>query len=251
MAKLTLSYSDLYTKVGQFLGIDISGATNLAKVKDIVARAYRQFLYPINMQTGELHVWSFVKQFHTLNIQSGKWKYSLPTNFSDFLTVPQFDDSDGYNELTKLGPEQILELRVTGISTGFPTYFAVAPFVYDNQTGTMYELWLDPEPDGAYTLRFFYRIDPLRPDADTDLLIGGIRATEATLESCYAVAETQEDEVIGLHTQLANEAIQKLIRADVQDTSDLLGNLSRPKPTGYRWGTMVDVDTIYETEGGI
>lgn len=248
MARLVLTYSEIYTLISQFLG---EGDTASDATKAIVARGLRQFLYPIDARTGEIYVWSFVKQFYTINAVSGKYKYELPLDFSDFLTAPQFDDEQGYNELTKIAPEQILKIRAGSVSSGFPTYFAIAPFIYDNAIGTMYELWLDPVPDGAYLLKFLYRIDPLAPSASTDLLVGGVRATEAILESCYAVAETQQDEVIGLHSQLANEAIQKLIRADVQDTSDLLGNLSTPKPSGYRWGTMVDVDTVYSAEGGL
>lgn len=252
MGRLTLSYSDLYTHVSEFLGLGSSpGAADLAKVKAIVARAYRQFLYPINQRTGELHVWSFVKQFHTFSTVSGKYKYALPLDFSDFLDVPHFDDEQGYNELTKIAPEQIIEIRSGSVSSGFPLRFAIAPFVYDNEIGTMYEMWLDPEPDGAYLLKFFYRIDPLAPSATTDLLVGGIRATEAILETCLAVAERQEDDVAGLHSQESVRLIQELILADIQDTSDLLGNLSQPKPSGYRWGSMVDTDTVYETESGI
>lgn len=248
MSKLMLSYSELCTLISEFLGL---GSTASDATKAIIARGYRAFLYPIDMATGQLHIWSFVKQIHTINTVSSKWKYSLPINFSDFLDVPHFDDEKGYNELTKIAPEQILEIRAGSVSSGFPTYFALAPYTYDNETGTMYEMWLDPTPDGAYMLKFFYRIDPLAPSESTDLLVGGVKATEAILESCYAVAETQEDEVIGLHTQLANEAIQKLIRADIQDTSDLLGNMNQPKPSGYRWGTMVETADIYESEGSI
>lgn len=248
MSRLTLSYSDLHTLISQFLGL---GDTASNATKAIVARGYRSFLYPIDQQTGLLHIWSFVKQFCTINTVSGKWKYELPLNFSDFLDVPHFDNDQGYNELTKIAPEQILEIRAGSVSSGFPTYFAIAPFVYDNATGTMYEMWVDPKPDGVYMLKFFYRIDPLAPSADTDLLIGGVRAVEAILESCYAVAETQEDETIGLHNQLANEAIQKLIRADIQNETDFLGNLSRPKQKTNKWYSAVDPDNVYLSEGGI
>ena len=146
MGRLTLSYSELHTLISQFLG---EGDTASDAVKAIVARGYRSFLYPIDQQTGQLYCWSFVKQFYTISTVSGKYKYELPLNFSDFLTVPQFDDEVGYNELTKIAPEQIIEIRSASVSSGYPIYFAIAPFVYDNQIGTMYELWLDPVPDGG------------------------------------------------------------------------------------------------------
>jgi len=255
MASLILKLSDLYTNVSNLLCLTATGTaptdTNLTTCKDIVYRGYRQFLYPVNMQTGELHNWSFLKQLYVFPTQSGKWKYTLPSNFSDFLDQPHFDDSDGYNELTRLGPEQILELRKTGISSGFPTYFALAPYTFDDSTGTFYEMWIDPEPDGVYRLKFFYRIDPLKPENAADYLVGGVRASEAILENCLAVAEQQEDDIIGIHTQLANELTQKLIKSDIQEESDFLGNLTIPRPPMYRWYSAVDADEIYESEGGL
>ena len=177
-----------------------------------------------------------------MNTRSGKWKYELPADFSDFLDQPHFDDSKGYNELTRIGPEQIIELRNVGTTSGFPTYFALAPVSYDNETGTFYEMWLDPNPDGAYLLKFFYRIDPLKPENATDFLVGGVRASEAILESCLAVAESQEDDVLGIHTQLANDLTQKLIKSDIVEESDVLGNLNDVKPSGYRWYSASESD---------
>lgn len=248
MSRLTLTYSEIYTLVSQFLG---EGDTASTATKALVARGYRQFLYPIDIQTGELHVWSFVKQFHTINTVSGKYKYELPLDFSDFLDVPHFDDDQGYNELTKIAPEQIIELRAASVSTGFPVYFALAPFKYDNKIGTFYEMWIDPKPDGAYMLKFFYRIDPLKPEATTDLLVGGIRATEAILETCLAVAEKQEDEIAGIHSAESARLIQELIRTDIQDTTDFLGNLTQKRPLGYRWYSATNAETVYESEGGV
>ena len=252
MARLTLTYSDLYKKVSEFLGLGSSPTgTNLTKVKDIVARGYRQFLYPIDIRTDELHEWSFLKQFHTITTKNGQWKYALPKNFSDFIDVPHFDDEKSYKELTQLAPEQILEQRSATVSEGFPIYFALAPYTYDNSVGTFYEFWIDPVPDAAYVLKFFYRIDPLKPENDSDFLIGGIRATEAILESCLKVAEQQEDDKIDVHTQIADKLIQDLIKADIQNESDVLGNLSNPRPNLFRWYFTVNPDIVYESEGGL
>lgn len=255
MAQLVLTYQNLYDRVSHFLGLTAEGTSptgnDLTKCQDIVARAYRQFLYPIDSRTGELHDWSFLKQLYIFNTQSGKWKYSLPKLFSDIIENPHFDDTKAYNELTKITPGQILELRSASVSSGFPTYFAIAPFTYDQDTGTYYEMWLDPQPDGVYLLKFWYRIDPLKPSATTDSLVGGVKATEAILESCLAVAEQQEDNTIGIHTQLAESLIQKLIRSDVIEDSDYLGSLNQKKPFGYRWYLPVDTSIIYEDEGGI
>lgn len=255
MAKLTLSYSDLFTKVSNSVGMTTTGTaptgTNLTICKNIVARAYRQFLYPINRKTGELHNWSFVKQLHVIQTVVGKWKYELPTDFSDFITEPVFDDNVLYRELRRLAPEQILKNRSVSTTTSYPTHYALAPFVYDARTGTMYELWLDTAPDAVYVLKFYYRIDPFKPAEDNDLLIGGIRAVEAILETCLAVGEKDIDEQPGIHAAESTRLIQELIQADVQDTSDFLGNLATPGQRSVPWSSMVNTSEVYESEGGV
>jgi len=255
MATLELKLSDLYTRVSTFLGFTTvetaPTGTVLTQCKNIVYRGYRNFLYPIDSRTGDLHNWSFLKQLHVLKTQTGKWKYNLPVNFSDFLDKPHFDDSTGYNELTRIAPEQILELRTTSVSERPLAYYAIAPFTYDNDTGTFYEMWLDPEPDGEYILKFFYRIDPLKPENATDYLVGGMRASEAILENCLAIAEQQEDDNAGLHTQLAEQLTQKLIRCDIEEDSDFIGNLTQNYSNKYRNWKTINTDLVYEDEGGV
>jgi hypothetical protein len=250
MAKLTVSFNDLYTKVSEFLGLGSSPTgTDLTKVKDIVKRGYRMFLYPVDQLTGDIHHWSFVKQFYTLNITNGKWKYLLPEDFSDMISAPAFADDTAYPPLVKVGPEQMREARSLSTSIGFPKQYALAPFKYDLQTGTRYEFWVDPDPDGSYVINFWYRIDPDAPSDDADLLVGGIRGAEALIECCLAKAEQQEDDKVGMHTGLAKEALQSLIMTDIKDTSDFLGNLAHGKPSPYRWFNAIpknnSADNVY------
>jgi len=225
MARLTLSYEAVYKKVSEFLGIGSSPAgDDLTLVKDIVARGLRQFLYPIDQRSGQLHNWSFLTQYLTLNIKN-QWKYALPLDFSDLLTDIVYDTGDVLPPLKKRSAQQIKEMRNACDTSGWPQYYAIVPSRYDLEIGTVYELWLYPTPGQAYTLSMFYRIDPLRPSATTDLMVGGIKATEAILESCLAVAEKQEDDVVGLHSQEAENLVQKLIIADTNIDTDYIGNL--------------------------
>lgn len=255
MASLILTFADLYTRVSNFLGMTgptvAPTSTNLTVCKDIVYRGYRQFLYPVDSRTGETHDWSFLKQLHVFKTKSGQYKYSLPADFSDFITNPQYDDDGDYEELIKISPKQIQEIRSATTSGGYPVYFAIAPYTYDNDIGTMYELWLDPEPDGQYIMKFFYRIDPLKPENATDYVVGGVRASEAILQNCLAIAEQQEKDIVGMHTQLANELTQKLIRNDIQEDSDFLGNLGDKIRTPYKWPSAFGISEVYEDEGGV
>jgi len=251
MARLTLSYEDIYKKVSEFLGLGSSPTgTNLTKVKDIVARGYRQFLYPIDQRDGELHEWNFLRQYWTLNTTGSKWRYALPVDFADVLTDFHFDSGTGYPHLRKRSAEQIKEMRAGSTSLAYPEFYAITPSKYDLEIGTVYELWMYPTPNQAYTLATFYRIDPLKPESTTDLLVGGIRATEAILESCLSIAEIQEDDVAGLHTQLADSLIQKLIVADKVTTTDYIGNLyldrQRIWPKDRDLLTNTDISNVYE-----
>jgi len=237
MAKLTLTYEALYNALARFLHqqkpskfyesiTDKTDDPQTAIIKDICARGYRQFLYPVDDQTGKEHLWNFLKQYLTINLLPNKWKYALPENFSEILTDPSFSDEDGCYQLTKITPEQLIDLRVGSVKCAIPSYYAVTVSNYDLETGTFYEFWVYGEPSSSYVLQFFYKIDPLKPESTTHYLVGGIKATEAIMENCFAIAEQQELNVIGIHTQLAHKLTQDLIRVDVgQETKTVLGNM--------------------------
>jgi len=255
MAKLTLSYQNLYDEVSHFLGLTARGtspsSTNLTLCKALVDRGIRQFLYPIDMETGKPHEWEFLKVYWDFTTTSGQWKYALPVDFSDTYSTLYFDTSSANPPLVKRSAEQILDMRTGGADQGYPEYFAITPLRYDIEIGTLYELWVHPVPSQTDTLSGFYRADPIQLSATTDLVIGGIRAIEAILESCLAVAEHQEDDMLtSHHTQKAAELVQKLIKFDKVTTTDKIGNLYRdkyrvwPTPRGYFTYPNLD-DNVY------
>lgn len=230
MARMTLSYQNLYDRVSYFLGLTTEGTTptgnDLTKCKDIVTRGIRQFMYPIDMATGNPHYWSFLQQYYSFNTVNGQWKYALPIDFSDGYEDFSFDD-DGLPELKKKSGQDIIRYRNISTSSGWPECYAIVPSKYDIALGTIYEIWLYPTPSQAYTLATFYMVDPIKLSATTDLVIGGISACEAILESCLGVAEHQEDDNTTTHHQAkAAELIQKLIRFDSGKTETAkIGNL--------------------------
>jgi hypothetical protein len=234
MSDLNLAFSDYYSAVSEFLGLGSSPTgTNLTKVKNIVYRGYKRFLYPsiLNPQTGKKvhHNWSFLKRQYTLVTESGKWKYPLPEDFGRILTDPEFSSNAGYDSLIKRSAEFILRQRNISDSSSYPWYYAITASEFDSEIGTTWELWLNDTPDQSYTLHFWYKIHVPKPENATDLLIGGIDTQEALLESCLAVAEQQEEDGTStIHTQLAADLIQSLISADDIDRGKSLGRMSRP-----------------------
>jgi len=244
MSHLTLSYQNLYDHISHFLGLTAYGTSptgnDLTKCTDIINRGLRQFLYPTDVETGAPHEWEFLKMYWDFTTVSGQWKYALPITFSDLYSTLYFDTTSANPPLLKRSAEQILDMRTGGADSGYPGYFAITPLRYDIEIGTLYELWLYPTPSSADTLSGFYRADPVQLSATTDLVIGGIRAIEAILESCLAVAEMQEDDMTTTHhTMKSKELIQTLIKFDSVTHSDKIGNLYSdkdriwPTPRGY------------------
>jgi len=246
MAKLSLTFSDIYKEVAEFLGFtDSPTDADKKKVKKIVWRGYRNFLYPLDI-TGKLHHWSFLSKHYTFTTNS-EWKYALPDDFSEILTDPVFDKDTGYPQLTKVDGNWIMRKRAAAGYSTYPEYYAIVSTGYSLETGTKYEMWLYPTPNQGYLLSFFYRFDPSKPEDVTNLLVGGVRLSEAILESCLAVAEHQYKGELGIHNQLATELIRRMVVADKVINGSYIGNLYGPHLIWPRdYNTISDVDITTE-----
>ena len=252
MASLKLTLNELLIRVSDYLGMGNGVPTDtddLAKCKDIVARGYRQFLYPVDVRTGDAYEWSFLRTFYVQPIQSEKWQYQLPEDYSEILSDPCYDDDDNYSSLSKITPQEMLNLRSTVVESHSPYYYAVVPVGTSLTTGSFDELWVYPEPDASYNLKFFYKADPQKPEDTTDYLVGGVRACEAILESCLSVADTQENKGDSVHTSLADRMIQTLILVDSKrDEDTVVGNLYGGKDLVIRNQATQSLDDIYPDE---
>lgn len=225
MSQFTLSFEELYNKIGRHLGWEFPTDRQLTIVKDIVYRGLLRFYYPVDQGTRQSYVWSFLKKYYSLSTVANSWKYALPADYSEMITKPSFGTGTGYLPLKQRDPQQIIEKRVASDSTGYPQFYAIAPVTFDDETGTYYEFWVYPTPSGVHQLQFFYKIDPLKPENTTDIFPGSVKSVEVILENCLAVAEQQEDDVVGLHSQLATQLTQELIITDKRPTTDRIGNL--------------------------
>ncbi len=247
MANLKLSFEDVYTKVSEFLGLGSSPTgADLTKVKDITYRGLRNFLYPVNAENGELHHWSFLRQYNTLITTDGQWKYVLPSDFANVEIKFIHDSQSGYSPITKLSADAIMQKRVFANLNSYPEYFAIVSGNYTKETGQGYEVWFYGTPNGQYIIPYWYIIEPEKPVETTDIFVGGILASEAILECALAVAETQEEDKPGHHVQLAETIVQKLIKADKSTIADVLGKLVTP--SGLVRGRFLETieDSVYE-----
>jgi hypothetical protein len=238
MSNLRLTYSDIYTRISNFLGLTTTGTaptdTDLTTCKDICQRGLRQFLYPIDMHTGDYWEWSFLRPLHTMSLLDGKWRYQLPEDFSSIITDPTYSADDNFKQMAKTTPDNIMNLMAAGVVDYAPYYYSIVTSTYDPEIGEFEEIWFYPKPDSSYRVQFYYKSDPTKATDADEFLPGGVKSTEAILENCFAVAESQEDEVLGIHMQLAGKLTQDLIIIDAKhDANDIhLGNLYSNKSTG-------------------
>jgi hypothetical protein len=236
MADLSISFSDLYNKVSEFYGTGSSPTgTDLTNAKAKAVRGYRRFLFSADARTGKRHIWSFLKQYATITTSQGQYKYALPSDFGRTYLDFIFDKSQGYSSLKKRSAGFILQERCWADMSGYPECYAIVPAKYDVTVGTTWDLWLYPTPNGAYLLHYFYLISPKKPENASDILIGGIEASEAIIESALAVVEDEDDEMSTTHhTQLATKLIQDLIIGDTVDLADSVGRMIDPEIM-YGW----------------
>lgn len=247
MARLDLDFQDVYSQVSDFLG---NGTTptgdDLTRVKNIVYRAYRQFLYPIHPHNGRRHTWSFLRKYYVFTTVEDKWKYTLPLDFDRMLDRPQYGEEEPYGSLDKTSTEQILSERAIQSFTSFPVKYALHPISSDPELGTMWEIWLWPGPNGEYTLHFPYLISPQKPENDDDVFLGGPESAETILEMSLAIAESQEENTAGVHRQEADRLLTQRILSDSAQGADYLGQMTigPDQPIirlGYvRYGTGTD-----------
>jgi len=231
MSSLRLTYQNIYDRVSHFLGLTPEGTTptgtNLTTCQDICQRGLRRFLYPIDIRTGDYWEWSFLSPVHTVNLLEGNWRYHLPEDFSSIITDPTYSEDDNFKQMTKTSPDNIMNLMASGEIDYAPYYYCIVTSDYDTEIGEFEEIWFYPKPDSTYRIQFYYKSDPSKATNADEFLPGGVKSTEAILENCLAVAESQEDEVLGIHTQLAQKLTQDLIIIDSKKDADnmLVGNL--------------------------
>jgi len=224
MALMKLTFSDVYIKVSEFIGLGSSPAgDDLTKVKDIVYRGYRRFLSSIDPVTGKLHIWSFLKQRSTINTTADKWEYQLPSDFVYSNNSLKFDDDEGRSPLVMCSVSKIMTMRSFSASSNYPLFYAIRAGKYFKDTGQRYEVILHPQPGGVYLLKYSYVIEPEKPTETSDVFVGGSLASECILQCSLAAAELQENDEISIQNQMAEKLLFQLIEQDRQLAPDTVG----------------------------
>lgn len=214
---LILSFSDVYTKISEFLGLGSSPAgANLTKAKDLAYRGYARFLMPLYTRTGKLHVWSFLKQDAIINTVSGQWEYELPSDFNYISIGLDYAESKNYPPLQGATMKKIRTLRAVNSMSAYPQFWSLNTGEYSVEAGSVFNFALHPEPSQAYQLHYQYVMEPNKPTDDAHYFIGGALCSHAILECGLAEAEAQEDDTKGLHDERAETMVYKCIEQDLK-----------------------------------
>lgn len=218
MASLILTFEDVYKRVSDFLGLGTSPTgTNLTKVKDITYRGYRKFLFPFNLQNGQIYVWSFLRRTGTLITSASKSQYTLPVDFVGLVSGFKFDAGENKDNPQRIDISKIRALRSISVAEAAnPEYYAIASNPYSAETGANYEAWLYKTPNVALIYKYEYIFDPEKPSATTDLFVGGVRGSEVIMQLALAIAELQEDDIAGPQNDKATELLNAFIAYDQQ-----------------------------------
>lgn len=253
MATLKLSYQDVYSKIGEYLGIGSApSGTDLIEVQNITKRGYRRFLMPIDLSNGIVYRWKFLERTTTLSLQADEDTYKLPMGFSSFVNPDM-----PFTHITPTGwnPVQrplsfIYERKSQTTGTGYPRYFALQTGDYDTINGQQYAVVFEPVPSTTINYYYTFIFTPPALVNANDVFIGDDLASEAILECCLAVAENNkydspEQRNPEIHAKEAEKLVQSLIGADKQ--ASLVPNLGQIT-NGARFDYVRNA-VIYDSNG--
>lgn len=224
MADLQLTFSEVYEQVADFLGLGTSPTgDDLTKVKKIVHRAYRKFLFPVDPKLHRTYIWSFRQQSGKITTLADKWQYELPKGFSKFTSKLTLEEDSTYPNPTYTSENRIMDRRSASDTSGYPRFYALRAATYHREIGQSYEVIFWPKPDAEYVYNYRYLFTPPKLEDDDDYFVGGAEASECILELALAVAEMQEDDTRGIHFEESSRLIHQLMEADKTIAPDTVG----------------------------
>jgi len=226
---LRLTFGDIRDSVTDYLGIGLDWSSLIEadqdKVDKIIYRAYRNFLYPVNLRTGKVHVWSWLKKEATLTLEDGVWEYDLPSDFKRLIRPLLYSYTDRHPPINKVSVSNVMQFRTYHDSGSFPVLCAVIPEDVEIDTAQIKKIIFTPTPDQEYVVNYSYISIPSAPEESTDYFLGDAVISETILQGALAVAEQQEDEKMATQTQLYLDMVNRMVQDDVPSAPDSVGIL--------------------------
>ena len=162
-----LTFLELVIEVSRYLGTlgdgDYPNAREFLRAVDIVESGYRQFLFPPVLQGDKtVHQWSFLSPETTLAITTDDYDYDLPADFNGLVGRFAYDSGVRSLQIRPCSEGEIRELRGATAASGDPYLSAIRPKAFVRETGQLFEVIFYPTPATDRTLRYRYRVAPLK-----------------------------------------------------------------------------------------
>ncbi|KKL84338.1 hypothetical protein LCGC14_1965760, partial [marine sediment metagenome] len=137
MSDMRWNFLQVYSKVADYLGMDITDATDLAAVKDIVYRGYMKFLMPVSPKDEEIYIWTWLRQPWKITFEPNKWEYPLPKDFDRFFRKIEYDGVADGNVMSQVSERAIMRNRSNLEFTSYPYSFAIRTAKFDKVVGSV------------------------------------------------------------------------------------------------------------------
>lgn len=158
---LDLTYDELRTQVAFHLGFGSSGwnANAVAAIDLSIRNGWRRFLYSSLVPgTRKRWEWSFLRKSWIFDTVSAKSEYLCPEDFGAHDSPIQF--TTDYRSAVPIVGEAMLRARQAEEATGVPQLAALVPVANPTIVPQRQTLLIFPTPDGVYSLRMLYQVNP-------------------------------------------------------------------------------------------
>ena len=220
MSTLALTYPDYMNAVSYFLayGSDYTAisADRSARCDAIVQAGLRQFYFPSPVAES-FKGWSFMEPATgTITTVASTQAYDLPANFGRIEGPLSYPSEYGGPAVFVIDESDVRIMDSYANTTGRSLYASVRPKTTDGSADQLWQCLLWPTPNMATTLTFKYALSPPKLTVTNPYPYGGIFHHETIKESCLSVAEHDEDDTPGLHTQKFKERLTASVLYDRQ-----------------------------------
>lgn len=205
-SSLSLSWSDLKSQVGLYLGHGADaaswGSSEIARIEDIVHSGIRRVYTPTVFDYQNrpvVYEWSWLRPVTTLSTVANQQEYNLPDSFASIMEEFTYGPGQGYVPIQVVSESKIRNYDQNNLGSGRPMYASIEPIAGKGPTRYKVRFW--PTPDATYTLSYQYKATVEKLSDDNPYPLGGMPMAELYLESCLAVAEHRADDMETSHHQ--------------------------------------------------
>lgn len=234
-SELSISYDDLLSAVGSFLGYpidpDLQSDTQRAEVDLYIQSGIRQFYFPPAVEGVEsAFEWSFLTPTATILTVIDQAENDLPDDCSRVLGDFYFAPDTYSRSIPVVSEARIMAMRQQSTDSGLPIYAAVR---YKSEaraetTGQRLEVAWWQTPSAAYTLTYKYQAYSGKLTDDLPYPLGGMKHGELITESCLAIAEQRANDEKGLHWDSFMRLLKSGIEQDRKTGAMYFGHMGGP-----------------------